>query len=171
MPGAMTFPPLKCAFGICSWKYSTKWQACSVNRSSRVFSEPERRTLLALELPVSDVLEDRMLQEKYLAYAALCGASEKLYLTYPVSVGQEAKSPGELISAVELALPNLKITQNLPPEFFANAPEAAFSQTGITFPQAKSKFITSAALNTSAATASAQRSAARQRSMRWNTVV
>ena len=35
-PGAMTFPPLKCAFGICSWKYSTKWQACSVNRSSRV---------------------------------------------------------------------------------------------------------------------------------------
>ena len=36
MPGAMTFPPLKCAFGICSWKYSTKWQACSVNRSSRV---------------------------------------------------------------------------------------------------------------------------------------
>ena len=98
-----------------------------------VFSEPERRALLALELPVSDVLEDRMLQEKYLAYAALCGASEKLYLTYPVSVGQEAKSPGELIGTVELALPHLKVTQNLPPEFFANAPEAAFSQTASLF--------------------------------------
>ena len=97
-----------------------------------VFSEPERRTLLALELPVSDVLEDRMLQEKYLAYAALCGVGEAVsYVSRQCGAG--AKSPGELISAVELALPNLKITQNLPPEFFANAPEAAFSQTASLF--------------------------------------
>lgn len=66
-----------------------------------VFSEPERRTLLALELPVSDVLEDRMLQEKYLAYAALCGASEKLYLTYPVSVGRRQNRP--VSSSVQLS--------------------------------------------------------------------
>ena len=48
-----------------------------------VFSEPERRTLLALELPVSDVLEDRMLQEKYLAYAALCGVRRSCILRIP----------------------------------------------------------------------------------------
>lgn len=123
MPGAMTFPPLKCAFGDLLMEVLDQMAGVPVNRSSRVkntegskeivsgedvsdilqsmdstafgtadrirpsapravfllgavqrelplipsvngvFSEPERRTLLALELPVSDVLEDRMLQE------------------------------------------------------------------------------------------------------------
>ena len=33
-----------------------------------VFSDVERRRLLALELPLSDALEDRMLEEEFLAY-------------------------------------------------------------------------------------------------------
>ena len=50
-------------------------------------------------------------------------------------------------------------------------PQTITLAAGTIFPQAKSKFTTSAALNTSAATASVQRSAVRQRSMRWNTAV
>ncbi|MDD7647055.1 MAG: PD-(D/E)XK nuclease family protein [Ruminococcus bromii] len=98
-----------------------------------VFSDVERRALLALDLPISDALEDRMLQEKFLAYSAMCSASERLYLTYPTSVGKEAKSPGELVQAARLALPDLQVLRDLPPEFFANAPEAAFSQTASLF--------------------------------------
>ena len=64
-----------------------------------VFSDAERRRLLALELPLSDALEDRMLEEEFLAYSAMCSASERLYVTYPTSVGREAKSPGPLVSA------------------------------------------------------------------------
>lgn len=98
-----------------------------------VFSDVERRALLALDLPLSDALEDRMLQEKFLAYSAMCGASERLYLTYPTSVGKEAKSPGELVQAARLALPDLSVLRDLPPAFFSNAPEAAFSETASLF--------------------------------------
>lgn len=102
---------------------------------SGVFSDMERRQLLELELPLSDTLEDRMLQERFLAYSAVCSASERLYLTYPASVGKEAKTPSELVQAVCLALPALKVRHDPPPEFFANAPEAAFSQAASLFTQ------------------------------------
>ncbi len=98
-----------------------------------VFSDVERRRLLALELPLSDALEDRMLEEEFLAYSAMCSASERLYLTYPTSVGKEAKSPGPLVAAVRAAVPGLHVLQALPPEFFANAPEAAFSRAASLF--------------------------------------
>ena len=98
-----------------------------------VFSDVERRRLLALELPLSDALEDRMLEEEFLAYSAMCSASERLYLTYPTSVGKEAKSPGPLVAAVRAAVPGLSVLQALPPEFFANAPEAAFSRAASLF--------------------------------------
>ena len=98
-----------------------------------VFSDAERRRLLALELPLSDALEDRMLEEEFLAYSAMCSASERLYLTYPTSVGREAKSPGPLVSAVRAAVPGLSVLRDLPPEFFANAPEAAFSKAASLF--------------------------------------
>lgn len=98
-----------------------------------VFSDAERRRLLALELPLSDALEDRMLEEEFLAYSAMCSASERLYVTYPTSVGREAKSPGPLVSAVRAAVPGLSVLRDLPPEFFANAPEAAFSKAASLF--------------------------------------
>ncbi|MBP3705024.1 MAG: helicase, partial [Clostridia bacterium] len=94
-----------------------------------IFSDMERRALLELELPLSDALEDRMLQEKFLAYSAMCSASERLYLTYPAAEGKEAKSPSELVQAVRAALPGLSVQEDLDPVFFANAPEAAFSIT------------------------------------------
>ena len=100
-----------------------------------VFSDVERRELLALELPLSDTLEDRMLQEKYLAYCAMCSASERLYLTYPAAEGKEAKSPSELVQAVRMALPKLTVIQDPDPIFFANAPEAAFSQMASLYTQ------------------------------------
>jgi len=100
-----------------------------------VFSDMERRALQAAELPLSDTLEDRMLQEKYLSYCAMCSPSEKLYLTYPAAEDKEAKSPSELVQAVKEALPQLVVKQNPDPLFFANAPEAAFSQAASLYRQ------------------------------------
>ena len=98
-----------------------------------IFSDMERRTLLALELPISDTLEERLLQERFLAYSAMCSASEKLYITYPAAEGKEVKTASELVQAAGNAITGLEVLQNLPPEFYANAPEAAFSQTASLF--------------------------------------
>ena len=82
--------------------------------------------------PVSDVLGRPHVTGKVLAWRRICGPSRFMY-AYPVSVGQEAKSPGELISAVELALPNLKITQNLPARFSQTHRKPRFRQSGVAF--------------------------------------
>ena len=100
-----------------------------------LFSDMERRALLELELPLSDTMEERLLQEKYLAYSAMCSPSERLVMTYPAVVGKEAKSPSELIAAVRAALPGTNILEGLDPSFYANAPEAAFSQTASLYTQ------------------------------------
>ncbi len=100
---------------------------------SGVFTDIERRRLLALELPLSDALEDRMLEEEFLAYTAMCSASERLYLTYPTSVGKEAKAPGPLVATVRAAVPEMKVLTAPDPAFFANAPEAAFSKMATLF--------------------------------------
>jgi len=103
--------------------------------ASGIFSDMERRTLLELELPVSDTLEDRLLQERFLAYSAMCSASEKLYLTYPAAEGKEVKTASELVQSARAAIAGLGILEDLPPEFYANAPEAAFSQAASLFLQ------------------------------------
>ena len=104
-----------------------------VPAANGLFSDMERRALLELELPLSDTLEERLLQEKYLAYCAACSPRERLVLTYPAAVGKEAKSPSELVQAVRTALPGTKILQDPDPVFYANAPEAAFSQMASLF--------------------------------------
>lgn len=98
-----------------------------------IFSDMERRVLLELELPMSDTLEERLLQERFLAYSAMCSASERLYLTYPAAEDKEVKTASELVTAARNAVTGLPLLQDLPPEFYANAPEAAFSQTASLF--------------------------------------
>lgn len=93
-----------------------------------IFSDIERRELLSLELPLTDTAEDCMIQEQFLAYSAMCAASERLYLSFPATDGKDAKTPSELVTAVMSVFPGKKIIEKHDPIFFANAPEAAFSQ-------------------------------------------
>lgn len=97
-------------------------------KSSGVFSDAERRELIALELPLGDPLEQKAMEERYLAYSVACMASESLYICWPRSAGGEDKEPSELVTQVRGIFPTLRPQEDLPEAYFANSGEAAFSR-------------------------------------------
>lgn len=97
-------------------------------RPSGMFSDTERRELIALDLPLGDPLEQRALEERYLAYSVACSPSDRLYVSYPRRAGGEEKEPGELLSCVQAVFPGTVIESALADEYFANSREAAFSR-------------------------------------------
>lgn len=97
-------------------------------KSSGVFSDAERRELIDMQLPLGDPLEQRAIEERYLAYSVACLASDRLILSWPGAVGGEDKEPSELIAGVRGVFPTLRPERGLPEEFFANSKEAAFSR-------------------------------------------
>ena len=95
--------------------------------SSGVFSDAERRALLELNLPLGDPLEQKAIEERYLAYSVACAPSEALYISWPASISGEDREPSELVAEVRALFPALAPLENLPEEYFANSLEAAFS--------------------------------------------
>ncbi len=102
-------------------------------RSSGVFSDTERRELLALDLPLGDPLELKAAEERYLAYSVACAPSEMLFVSWPRTAGGEDKEPSELVSALLAIFPTLTPLRDLPDEYFANSREAAFSRMAARF--------------------------------------
>lgn len=102
-------------------------------KSSGVFSDAERRELIARNLPLGDPLEQRTMEERYLAYSVACAPSERLYVTWPRSADGEDKEPSELVSALLGIFPTLRPLKNLPAVYFANSREAAFSRMAARF--------------------------------------
>lgn len=102
-------------------------------KSSGVFSDAERRELIALDLPLGDPLEQKTIEERYLAYSVACAPSEMLYVCWPRSAGGEDKEPGELVSAMLEIFPGMEALRDLPDEYFANSREAAFSRMAARF--------------------------------------
>lgn len=102
-------------------------------KSSGVFSDAERRELIALELPLGDPLEQKTIEERYLAYSVACAPSELLYVSWPRSAGGEDKEPSELIAEIREVFPTLEPLRDLPDEYFANSREAAFSRMAARF--------------------------------------
>lgn len=88
-------------------------------KAAGVFSDAERRELIELRLPLGDPLEQRAIEERYLAYSVACLASEGLILSWPMSAGGEDKEPSELIVGVRGVFPTLRPEQELPESFFA----------------------------------------------------
>ncbi len=74
-------------------------------RSSGVFSDAERQGLIARELPLGDPLEQRTMEERYLAYSAACAPAERLYVGWPRSADGEDKAPSELVRALLAIFP------------------------------------------------------------------
>ena len=98
----------------------------------QVFSDSERRELIALGLPLNDTMEGVAVQERFLAYSALSAASQKLYISYPVSGAQgESNAPSTIPAEVCAVLKQVKIQNELmlPQTYFANAKEPAFELT------------------------------------------
>jgi ATP-dependent helicase/nuclease subunit B len=75
-----------------------------------VFSDAERRLLLAMGLPLHDALENLALEERFLAYRAVSAASERLYITWPAAdAGGGAKTPSALVREVKRTLPQIVV--------------------------------------------------------------
>ncbi len=94
-----------------------------------VFSDDERRALIALGLPLTSTLEDAAVEERFLAYAAMTSPSERLCISWPGSgISGEAKSASPIVREAKTVLPNLlELNERiLPTETFANAQEPAF---------------------------------------------
>lgn len=102
-------------------------------KSSGVFSDAERRELIALDLPLGDPLEQKAVEERYLAYSAACLPSEMLWVSWPRTAGGEDREPGELVSGLREIFPTLRPLRNLPDEYFSNSKEAAFSRMAARF--------------------------------------
>lgn len=94
-----------------------------------VFSDGERRELIQLGLPLNDTLEGTAVQERFLAYSAMSAASQKLYISYPVSgAAGEPNSPSSIPNEACSILKNITVINELllPQTYFANAEEPAF---------------------------------------------
>lgn len=102
-------------------------------KASGVFSDAERRELIALELPLGDPLEQKTMEERYLAYSVACAPSQRLIATYPRTAGGEDKQRSELIEEMLRIFPGITVEKNLPDGFFANSREAAFSRMAARF--------------------------------------
>lgn len=77
-----------------------------------VFSDDERRLLCSMGVPITEPSEQQLLDERMLAYSAVCSASEKLYITYPAGSYNPAdkytpETPG-LVSEVLRCVPNAR---------------------------------------------------------------
>lgn len=89
-----------------------------------VFSDSERRELIRLGLPLNDTMEGVALQERFLAYSAMSAASQKLYITYPVSDGAgKALTPSSIPEEAQAVLKNIPVLNELEldPTWFACA--------------------------------------------------
>ena len=97
--------------------------------SSSVFSDLERQELIALGLPFNETLVGASVQERFLAYAAMCCGRERLYLSYvSVGGGSEEQAPSSIITEALALLPQTQVysAQSVPESYFACAEQPAF---------------------------------------------
>lgn len=97
-----------------------------------VLSDGERRALIAMGLPLNDTMEGVAVQERFLAYSALSAASERLYVSYPVSDAQgRAVAPSTIPREVRSILKKVRVLSEseLSPLYFADAAAPAFALT------------------------------------------
>ncbi|MDR1891644.1 MAG: PD-(D/E)XK nuclease family protein, partial [Oscillospiraceae bacterium] len=74
--------------------------------SAGLLTAADRQELCRLGLEIADCAEAAAVDELFLAYSALCAASEKVFVTYSKSgVRGEEKEPGEIVSEIIRILP------------------------------------------------------------------
>lgn len=96
-----------------------------------VFSDVERRELIALGLPLNETLEGTVVQERYLTYTALTSPSDRLFVSWSESGGDGgAREPSSLVGELLAVLPDTPVLSRgeLPCDFFANAEKPAFEE-------------------------------------------
>ncbi len=78
--------------------------------SAGLLSDIDRRTLADMGLELPGGLQEQTVEEWYLAYSALCAASEKLYVTYArTDSAGKALSPSVIVSQIKRILPKCRM--------------------------------------------------------------
>lgn len=86
--------------------------------STGILNDAERQKLIGLGLPVSEPGEYKIAEERFVAYAAFCGASQRLVLSYARKDLSGAQlSPSEIVSQIKRLFPNCAMadTADIPP--------------------------------------------------------
>ncbi|MBQ5824941.1 MAG: PD-(D/E)XK nuclease family protein [Clostridia bacterium] len=79
--------------------------------SGRVLGDADRQILNDMGLSVAAPSQNDFLEERYIAYSALCCASERLYVTHcKTDFSGAEKNPSELIGHITRILPRCKVT-------------------------------------------------------------
>ena len=105
-----------------------------------MLSDKERKYLISdLDLPLTDALQERSIEERYLSYSVVCRASEKLYVTYPLVQEGEDTLPSEIVDDIQKIFPGLEEIKNLPVDYFANSLESAFTAMSARFKENSSE--------------------------------
>ncbi len=81
--------------------------------SGKVLNESDRRTLTDIGLNIVEPFEYAFLEERHIAYNALCCADERLYISYCLTdFGGNECAPSELVAKTKACLPNC-ITEDI----------------------------------------------------------
>lgn len=79
--------------------------------SGRVLGDSDRRTLNDMGINIVEPFEYAFLEERHIAYNALCCADEKLYVSYcATDFGGNECAPSELVSKITACLPKCRKT-------------------------------------------------------------
>lgn len=77
--------------------------------ASGIFSDSERRSLITLELPMYDAIEELFLQEKFLVYNAVSAPTNRLFVSYYThSADGTLLKPSSIYTELDRLLPNAK---------------------------------------------------------------
>lgn len=79
------------------------------NSNGGLISDRDRNELLSAGIELFDTNKYKSIEERFIAYNAVCCAGEKVYLTYLLTNNKgEKKSPSELVTMVREILPNVE---------------------------------------------------------------
>ncbi|MEI6579797.1 MAG: PD-(D/E)XK nuclease family protein, partial [Eubacteriales bacterium] len=100
--------------------------------STGVLNDLERQKLIGLGLKVSDPGEFKVIEERFIAYTALCSASEKLFVSYSrKDLAGAGLSPSEIVSQIKHLFPNCqrRDTADIPDLDYIEGSRPAFELT------------------------------------------
>ena len=82
--------------------------------SSGVFTDSERKLLISLGLPMYESLEKLVIEERFLAYTSMMSASDKLFLSWPMSsISGDSNYPSSIIKNTKKIFSSLHIKDEL----------------------------------------------------------
>ena len=81
---------------------------------SGVFTDSERKLLISLGVPMYESLEKLVIEERFLAYTSMTSASDKLFLSWPMtSISGNSNYPSSIIKSTKKVFAGLNIKDEL----------------------------------------------------------